>query len=120
MESTPPRVVVANDDPPVLEFLRECLTGAGYTVVACGDCAAALAAIRADPPDLILLDYLMPELDDLAVIRTLQADPRLRSIPVILLSGADIPGPPGMPATARDPVLARSLLSTVRRLLAGC
>jgi CheY-like chemotaxis protein len=115
--STPPRVVVADDDPPVLEFLRDCLTGGGYSVVACGDCAAALAAIRADPPALILLDYLMPELDGLAVVRTLQADPRLRATPVLLLAGADIPGPPGVAAMVRKPVLAHALLATVRSLL---
>jgi CheY-like chemotaxis protein len=109
--------VVADDDPQVLEFLRECLAGAGYSVVACGDCATALAAIRADPPALILLDYLMPELDGLAVVRELQADPRLRTIPILLLAGADFPGPPGMPAVARNPVLAQGLLSTVRCLL---
>ena len=117
MGSTPPRVVVADDDPSFLEFLRESLAAAGYRVVACGGWAAALAAIRADPPDLILLDYLMPELDGLAGVRALQADPRLRTIPVVLLAGADIPGPPGTPPTARNRVLAQSLLSTIRCLL---
>ena len=117
MGSAPPRVVVADDDPLFLEFVRGCLAAAGYSVVACGGWAAALAAIRADPPDLILLDYLMSELDGLAGVRALQADPRLRIIPVVLLAGADIPGPPGTPPTERNRVLAQSLLSTIRCLL---
>jgi len=115
------RILVAEDDPALREALRDVLALAGYAAVTVSDGTQALAAARADPPDLIILDHLMPGLDGLSVLRALQADPRLRGIPVILLTGAahDLPPHPGVAAIVEKPFQMVPLQDTVRSLLAS-
>ena len=71
--------------------MRETLTtlvrGLGYDPVAVADGEAALAAVAAAPPDLLLSDIAMPGLTGLEVCRRLKADPATRLIPVILITG---------------------------------
>jgi CheY-like chemotaxis protein len=115
------RILVAEDDPALREALREVLALAGYAAVTVSDGMQALAAARAEPPDLVILDQLMPGLDGLSVLRALQADPRLRGIPVILLTGAahDLPPQPGLAAIVEKPFQMVPLQDTVRSLLAS-
>ncbi len=115
------RILVAEDDPALREALKEVLALAGYAAVAVSNGTQALAAARADPPDLIILDHLMPGMDGLSVLRALQADPRLRTIPVILLSGAahDLSPQPGAAAIIEKPFQMFPLQDTVRSLLAS-
>ena len=114
------RILVAEDDPALREALRDVLALAGYAASACVPSDTVTAA-RADPPDLIILDHLMPGLDGLSVLRALQADPRLRGIPVILLTGAahDLPPHPGVAAIVEKPFQMVPLQDTVRSLLAS-
>lgn len=120
-EITSAHILVADDDPALRDAIKEVLALAGYASVAVPDGTQALAAARADPPDLIILDHLMPGLDGLAVLQALQADPRLRSIPVILLTGAahDLPPQPGVAAVVEKPFQMYPLQDTVRSLLAS-
>jgi CheY-like chemotaxis protein len=115
------RILVAEDDPALREALREVLALAGYAAVTVSDGLQALAAARAEPPDLVILDHLMPGLDGLSVLRALQADPRLQRIPVILLTGAahDLPPQPGLAAIVEKPFQMVPLQDTVRSLLAS-
>jgi PAS domain S-box-containing protein len=69
-----------------LVVLRAILTGAGYRLRLADRGELALAAARAYPPDLILLDLQLPDLEGLEVCRRLKADEQTRHIPVILLS----------------------------------
>src|SRR5262249_7729100 len=57
-----------------------------YAVEAVPDAEAALVAVRQRPPDLVLADLMMPRLDGVGLLRALRADPRLREVPVILVS----------------------------------
>ena len=66
-------------------YVRRILSGR-YAVEDVADGAAALAAARQRPPDLLLADVMMPQLDGFAVLRAFRADPRLKAIPVVLLS----------------------------------
>jgi CheY-like chemotaxis protein len=115
------RILVAEDDPALREALRDVLALIGYAALTVSDGTQALAAARADPPDLIILDHLMPGLDGLSVLRALQADPRLKGIPVILLTGAayDLPPQPGVAAIIGKPFQMVALQNTVRSLLAS-
>ena len=99
------RILVADDDPAIRASLEVALAAFGYTAIAVDDGAAALRAAQTDPPDLILLDYMMPRMDGLAVLAALQADPRLRTIPVVFLTGVpeDIPRLPGVAAVLEKP-----------------
>src|SRR5215831_12820606 len=83
---TPPRLLVADDNPLNVDILRTRLTAQGYEVLTAGDGEAALAVARAEQPDLLLLDIMMPGLDGLEVCRRLKADPTLPFMPVILVT----------------------------------
>lgn len=118
---TSARILVAEDDADLRDALTEVLALAGYSSVTVPDGIQALAAVRARLPDLIILDQQMPGLDGLAVLRALQADPGLRTIPVILLTGAahDLPPQPGVAAIVEKPFQMVPLQDTVRGVLAS-
>jgi len=88
--ATPPRkrVLIAEDD----EFLRKAcedsLQSDGYEVIAARDGEEALRSVRADPPDVVLLDWLLPKITGLEVLREVKADRRWRDLPVLILSNS--------------------------------
>jgi two-component system KDP operon response regulator KdpE len=77
------RVLVVDDEAPIRRALRTALTGHGYLVELAEDGDAALAAIAAHPPDVVVLDLVMPAIDGFEVLRQLRAWSR---VPVIVLS----------------------------------
>ena len=79
-------VVVADDDPSILEFLTRTVMKAGYKVVRATRGDDALALIRREKPNLVFLDVLMPGIDGLELCRAMRADAALARIPVVLLS----------------------------------
>ncbi len=82
--ASPPRVLVVDDDPTVAEVVLEYLRRAGIAAAHVGDGWAAVAAARSDPPDLVVLDLMLPGLDGLEVCRRLrEAQPDL---PVVMLT----------------------------------
>ena len=81
--------MVIDDHPENLRLIESYLEPEDYRVTAFPSGALALAAAQRHPPDLILLDIRMPDLDGFEVCRRLKADPRLASIPVIFLSGVE-------------------------------
>jgi len=81
-----PSVLMVDDTPANLEMLSEMLKGRGYKVRAAVSGKLALQAARNDPPDLILLDINMPEMNGYEVCGELKADAGLKEIPVIFLS----------------------------------
>ncbi|KAB1070206.1 ATP-binding protein [Methylobacterium planeticum] len=80
------RVLLADDNADMRDYVRRLLDARGYRVEAVADGAAALASARAAPPDLVLSDVMMPGLDGFGLLAALRADPALRAVPVILLS----------------------------------
>ncbi|MEW9555061.1 SpoIIE family protein phosphatase [Nonomuraea sp. NPDC050783] len=82
----PPRVLIADDNSDMREYLVRLLKGAGYRVTAVNDGLDALDAVRADAPDLVVSDVMMPRLDGLALVSALRSDPRTAGVPVLLLS----------------------------------
>ncbi|MEV4569353.1 SpoIIE family protein phosphatase [Nonomuraea sp. NPDC049419] len=85
-DGAPPRVLVADDNGDMREYLVRLLRGAGYQVSAVGDGLRALDAVRAEAPDLVVSDVMMPHLDGLALVAALRSDPRTAGVPVLLLS----------------------------------
>ncbi len=79
-------ILVADDDPIGRELVREILESQGYRVTEAGDGAGALSAIRATPPDLVLLDIQMPVLDGFGVIQELRREHQFHSLPVFALT----------------------------------
>lgn len=80
------RVLVIDDSPTITKVVQLVLTKAGYNVFTAPDGEAGLAAVRADRPALILLDFVMPRMNGYQFCRELTADPKLRDIPVVLMS----------------------------------
>ncbi len=114
------RVLVADDNADMREYLSRLLTGAGYRVGAVTDGGQALDVVRADPPDLVISDVMMPVLDGLALVAKLRADPRTAAVPVLLLSAraGEEAAVEGLQAGADDylikPFAAVELLARVR------
>ena len=79
------RILIVEDEPAIAELLVAFLTEEGYRpTVSVG--RAALAAVREDPPGLVLLDVMMPGMDGPTVCRHLKADARTARVPVIFLT----------------------------------
>lgn len=85
----PARILIVDDHEDNVELLRARLESWGYETAAARDGEEALARIRATPPDLILLDVMMPKLDGNEVARRVKADPRLPFIPIIMQTALD-------------------------------
>ncbi len=79
-------IMVVDDTPANLRYLQAIFLQSNYRVVAFPTGESALRAARKNPPDIILLDILMPEMDGFEVCRRLKADPVLRRIPVLFIS----------------------------------
>ncbi len=81
-----PKILVVDDESLLRMMLKDALEEAGYTVVLAENGEMALQRARAESPDCILLDIMMPGLDGYETCAALKADPDLRAIPVILVS----------------------------------
>ncbi len=80
------RILLADDNADMREYLVRLLQERGWAVEAVGNGHAALAAMRERRPDLVLSDVMMPGLDGFALLRAIRADPGTASLPVVLLS----------------------------------
>jgi adenylate cyclase len=87
----PARILVVDDVADNVEILRTRLSALGYDVDEANDGEQALAKVAADPPDLVLLDIMMPKIDGLEVVRRMKADKSLPFIPVILVTAKATP-----------------------------
>src|SRR3954468_9936287 len=79
-------VLVIDDSPTITKVVQLVLTKAGYQVQTAADGEQGLVAVRAQRPELILLDFVMPRMNGYQFCRELTADAKLRDIPVILMS----------------------------------
>lgn len=114
------RVLVADDNADMRDYLTRLLRSDGYQVEAVTDGVRALESVRAHPPEMVISDVMMPGLDGLALVSALRADRRTAAVPVLLLSAragqeASITG---LQAGADDymvkPFAAAELLARVR------
>ncbi len=85
-DGRPARVLVADDNADMREYLTNLLQTSGYEVRSVTDGQQALEVIRAQVPDLVISDVMMPKLDGLQLLAVLRNDPRTAALPVLLLS----------------------------------
>ena len=76
-------MLVVDDDPTVVDVLRRYLERAGYDVVTAGDGNAALAAFGGQPPDLVVLDLMVPGIDGIELCRRMRA---VSAVPIVMLT----------------------------------
>ena len=81
-----PKILIADDEVFMLRLLEMTLKKGGYEVASCRDGKEALATAAAAPPQLIVLDVMMPGLDGLGALRQLKENPATKNIPVVVLS----------------------------------
>lgn len=79
-------ILVIDDDPAVHDLLQRSLSRAGYRVIVAGSGQEGLARARAEHPDFITLDIMMPGMDGWSVLTALKSDPMLKDIPVFVLT----------------------------------
>src|ERR1044071_3305908 len=81
-----PKILVVDDEPEAVELVDFNLKQAGYSVMTAADGAEALSKARATPPDLIVLDLMLPEIGGLEVCKMLRRDPATAGVPIIMLT----------------------------------
>jgi two-component system phosphate regulon response regulator PhoB len=80
------RVLVVDDEPDLLELVRVNLSQSGYTVETAASGSEALAALRRAPPDVMVLDLMLPDLSGTELCARVRADQRLTGLPIIMLT----------------------------------
>lgn len=124
-DDQPSTILIADDDPGTVAVMGAALASDGHRVMTCTDGASALRLATSERPDIVILDWFMPEIEGAEVVRLLRADPHphWRSAPIVLLtsrSGAE-PAAVGFSSGATDfltkPVTPAYLRSRVQEWL---
>lgn len=79
-----PRILVIDDTPALIDVIRKALEGEGYSVRTCIESRHAVEMARAEPPDVIMLDIVMPEVSGWEVLASLRRDATFQQTPVIV------------------------------------
>jgi DNA-binding NarL/FixJ family response regulator len=122
-QEAPARILVVDDEPFNIDYLQQELEVHGFVIDTAANGVEALERVAAAPPDLVLLDVMMPELDGIAALRILKGDPETRLIPVVLMTALNAVEDRvrGIEAGADDflskPVDDRELLARIRTAL---
>jgi len=117
------RILVVEDERDIVELLRYNLAKNGYQVMVAGKGEEALRLVRQNPPDLVLLDLMLPGMDGLDVCRALKGDPQTVGIPVIMVTakGEEPDVVAGLELGAHDyvckPFSPRVLIARIRACL---
>ncbi len=82
----PPRILVVDDDENIRSLLEQELGEAGYEIRLAGNGREAIAAVRRERPDLVILDVMMPEMNGFDVAAVLKNDPQTMDVPILILS----------------------------------
>lgn len=113
-----------DDEPEAVELVEFNLKQAGYTVTTAADGAEALKKARSQPPDLIVLDVMLPEMDGFEICKTLRLEAVTSKLPIIMLTAkaAEIDRVLGLELGADDyltkPFSPRELLLRIKKILA--
>ncbi|HEY9175976.1 MAG TPA: response regulator transcription factor [Verrucomicrobiae bacterium] len=118
-----PRILVVDDEPETVELVEFNLRQAGFDTLSATDGAEALKKARAQLPDLIVLDLMLPEMGGLEVCKILRRDPAAAAIPIIMLTAkaAELDRVLGLELGADDyvtkPFSPRELVLRIKKLL---
>jgi CheY-like chemotaxis protein len=116
------RVLVIDDEPDVVRLINKVLSGRGHVVQIARDGASALARVKHEPPDVILLDSDLPKIDGAEVCRRLKTDAATRAIPIVMMTSAyidiyDVDAEGGPDAFVVRPFVREVLAHVVERAL---
>lgn len=117
------RILIIEDDKDIVELVRYNLAGEGFQVSAAQDGSTGLAAVKKNPPDLLLLDLMLPKLSGLEICKEIRRDAALNRLPILMLTarGDEADRVVGLEMGADDyvtkPFSPRELVARVRALL---
>jgi CheY-like chemotaxis protein len=117
------RILLAEDNLPSRELVREILETLGYQVIEACDGGEALDKVRANEPDLVLMDIQMPVMDGFAVLSQLRKEYRFAKLPVIALTAYAMEGDrekileAGFDGYTTKPINAATLSTEIKRRL---
>jgi adenylate cyclase len=119
---SPSKILVVDDTAQNRRLMEAVLSPLGYVVSSAASGPEALAMIAADPPDIVLLDVVMPEMDGYAVCRALRENPDTQMLPIIMLTSSGDQDKVGAIDAGADDFIARpfdqsELMARVRSLL---
>lgn len=80
------KILIVEDEPNLLELYRLALERAGFEVFTAVNGEVGLMLAKGNPPDLVLLDILMPKVDGYEMLRRMKADPTTKKVPIIIFS----------------------------------
>jgi len=118
-------ILIVEDEPRNLKLLRDLLQVSGYTTIEATDGKQGVGLARAEKPDLILMDIMMPVMDGLEATRTLKANAATRNIPILALTSYAMKGDKesilgaGCDGYLTKPIDIQGLLKEVARYLSG-
>ncbi len=114
------RILIIDDDPMILAILKDLLQDNGYTVQT-GKASAAIDIALNNPPDLLLLDMMMPDISGVQVAQKLRSDPRTSYIPIVAISAAARVAEMGrqadVDAILKKPFDFKQVLETIERFI---
>ena len=119
-----PRVLLVEDERHIVESLSFVLEREGFEVSAAADGESALERLRAERPDVLVLDVMLPKLGGLEVLKLVRADAGLRTLPVVVLTARGRPHDRrmaeeiGVEAFMTKPFANQEVVDAVRRLAA--
>lgn len=119
------RVLVIEDEPNIIEALSFILSRDGWTVHTHSDGMNANERIRATPPDLVILDVMLPGKSGFDILRDLRADPEMRTLPVLMLTARgqtrdrELAEKLGVNRFITKPFSNAEVIENVRALVAG-
>ena len=123
MSSLPKKLIIVEDHPAVADLIEEMLSVDEYQVIKIHSSTGALAVIRAEKPDVVLLDIMMPDVSGLEVLRFMRREPGFQQIPVVIVSAKTLPADirtgldAGAEAYLTKPVDMEVLRETVARVI---
>jgi CheY-like chemotaxis protein len=119
----PATILCIDDDRLLLSFFSDALERRGFRTLVATDGPSGIEMAKAERPDLILLDVIMPKMSGLEVCRRLRAEPGLAETPVVLLTALNDPHlgfegkEAGATTTMRKPFGVEHIISTIERIL---
>lgn len=117
------KVIVIDDEPFILMMIEDKLRRAGIQVITLRESVNAISVIKKERPDLIILDWMMPELSGIDLCKMIKADIELKNIPIFMLTakGQDADKQLGLESGAilyiTKPFSPKALLETVKKFL---
>ena len=116
------RVLVIDDEPDVVRLIVKVLSGRGHVVQIARDGASALARVKLEPPEVILLDSDLPKIDGAEVCRRIKADATTTDVPIVMMTSSyidiyDVSTEQGPDAYIVRPFVREVLANVVERVL---